>query len=98
MQLIRNEELDCVGPEIVDDMSLVEYLCTVEFTEAEFLDVIGKKPLRVLFLAIQSHLYYPLSKSGLKQVCNVNIVFVDMSLKCDLTRVRRIHNFEANLS
>jgi hypothetical protein len=44
MQLIRNEELDCVGPETVYDMSLSVCICTVEFTEVEFLGVIGKKP------------------------------------------------------
>ncbi len=50
--------------------------------EAEFLDVIGTKVLRVFFLAIHSRLYsgfyslLPLSKSGLKlRVCNVNIVY-----------------------
>jgi hypothetical protein len=48
--------------------------------EAEFLDVIGSKVLRVFPLAIHSHLYFrillppPLSKSGLKLDCNVNIV------------------------
>jgi hypothetical protein len=49
--------------------------------EAEFLNIIGTKVLRVLLLAIHSHLYqrifspsFPLSKSGLKLVCNVNIV------------------------
>jgi hypothetical protein len=47
-------------------------------TEAEFLDVIGTKFLRICLLAIHSHLYCrillplppPLSKSGLKLVCN----------------------------
>ncbi len=54
--------------------------------EAEFLDVIGKKVLRVVLLDINSHLYrltgltpppppHPLSKSGLNLVCYVNIVF-----------------------
>ena len=49
--------------------------------EAEFLDIIGTKVLRVFLLAINSHLYNwftplpPLSKSGLKLVCNVNIVY-----------------------
>jgi hypothetical protein len=49
--------------------------------EAVFLDVIGTKVLRVFLLAIHSHLLYkrmllplPLSKIGLKLVCNVNIV------------------------
>jgi len=50
-------------------------------TEPKFLDVIGTKVLRVFLLAIHSHLYLrilpfpPLSKSGLKLVCNVNIVY-----------------------
>jgi hypothetical protein len=49
-------------------------------TEAEFLDVIGTKVLRVFLLAIHSHLYqriYSLSLiiNGLKLVCNVNIVY-----------------------
>ncbi len=39
------------------------------------MDVIGTKVLRV---AIHSHLY--LSKSGLKPVCNVNIVYGTLSL------------------
>ncbi len=50
--------------------------------EAEFLDVIGTKVLRVFLLAIHSHLYKrillpppPPSKSGLKLDCNVNIVY-----------------------
>jgi hypothetical protein len=50
-------------------------------TEAEFLDVIWTKVLRVFLLAVHSHFYYgfhpqlaPLSKSGLKMVCHVNIV------------------------
>ncbi len=50
--------------------------------EAEFLDVIGTKVLNVFFLANHSHLYKrillplsPLSKSGLKLVCNINIVY-----------------------
>jgi hypothetical protein len=48
--------------------------------ETEFLDVIGTKVVRAFLLAIHSHLYLrillspPLSKSGLKTVCNVNIV------------------------
>ncbi len=48
-------------------------------SEAEFLDIIGTKVFRVFLLAIYSHLCYrfyspfPLSKSGLKLVCNVNI-------------------------
>jgi hypothetical protein len=50
-------------------------------TEAEFLDVIVTEVLRVFLLAIHSHLYQrilipaPLSKTGLKLVCNVNIVY-----------------------
>jgi hypothetical protein len=47
--------------------------------EAEFLDVIGTKVLGVFFLDIHSHLHLrillpPMSKSGLKLVCNINIV------------------------
>jgi hypothetical protein len=50
-------------------------------TEAEFLDVIGIKVMIVYPLAIQSHStnrFYSastLSKSGLKRVCSVNIVY-----------------------
>ncbi len=40
----------------------------------EFLNVIGTKVLRILLLAIHSHLYYGF-KSGLKLICNVNIVY-----------------------
>ncbi len=52
----------------------------VSCTEAEFLNVIVTKVLRVFFLSIHSHLYYrillpPLNKSDLKLVCNVNIVY-----------------------
>jgi hypothetical protein len=44
--------------------------------EAEFLDVIGTKAIRVFLLVIHSHrILTPfLRKSGLKLVCNVNIV------------------------
>ncbi len=52
------------------------------YSEAEFLDVIGTKVLRAFLLAFNSHLYLtdstpspPLRKSGLKLVCNVNIVY-----------------------
>ncbi len=52
-------------------------------TEAEFLDVIGTKVLRLFLVAVHCHLTNrlysppppPLSKSGLKLVCNVNIVY-----------------------
>ncbi len=49
------------------------------YAEAEFLDVIGTKVLRVFLLDIHSHLcqrilFPALSKSGLKLVCNVNSV------------------------
>ncbi len=45
--------------------------------EADFLDVIGTKVFRVFLLAIHSHPSPPPlpSKSGLKLVCNVNIVY-----------------------
>ncbi len=53
--------------------------------EAEFLNVIGTKVSRVLLVAIHSHLYQrifspsiPLSKNGLKLVCNVNIVHINL--------------------
>jgi hypothetical protein len=53
--------------------------------EAEFLDVIGTKVLRAFLLSIHSHLHYefypPPSKSGLKLVCNVNIVFGNLKSK-----------------
>jgi hypothetical protein len=48
------------------------------------LDIIGTKVLRVFLLAIHSHLYCgfysppPLRKSGLKLVCNVNIVYENL--------------------
>ncbi len=50
------------------------------FPEAVFLDVIGTKVLRVILLAIHSHLYWrippsPLSKSGFKLVGIENIVY-----------------------
>ncbi len=49
---------------------------THPYTEAKFLDVIGTKVLRVFLLAINSHLSpLLLSKSNLKLVCNVNIVY-----------------------
>jgi hypothetical protein len=55
-------------------------LSSLHRTEAEFSDVIGTK---VFLLAIHSHLYsqvlppppHPPSRSGLKLVCNVNIVY-----------------------
>jgi hypothetical protein len=48
--------------------------------ETEFLDVTGTKVLRVFLLAFYSHFYYrilltPLSKSGLKLICNVDILY-----------------------
>jgi hypothetical protein len=49
--------------------------------EVELLDIIGTTVLGLFLLAIHSHLYKqfyphpPLSKSGLKLVCNVNIVY-----------------------
>jgi hypothetical protein len=61
-----------------------------EDTEADFLDVIWSKVLRVFLLAIHSHLslltdFTPLplslSESGLKLVCNVNIVYGHLSLR-----------------
>jgi hypothetical protein len=42
--------------------------------EAEFLDVIGTKVLRVFLLANHNHPFIP-SKSGLKMVLNENIVY-----------------------
>ncbi len=58
-----------------DTRPITTYTCK----EAEFLDVIGTKVLGVSLLAIHSHLCSrilpsPQSKSGLKLVCNVNIV------------------------
>ncbi len=58
------------------------------YPEAEFLDVVGPKVLRVFLLAIHSQLYKqiltpppppPLEKSGLKAVCNVNIVYRNLN-------------------
>jgi hypothetical protein len=56
--------------------------------EAEFLDIIGTKVLWVFFLAINSQLYTngfyppppPPCKSGLKLVCNVNIVYGNLNI------------------
>ncbi len=60
--------------------SLQVGICSVN-PEAEFLDVIGTKVLRVFLLAIHSQLYQRvllppphLEKSGLKLACNVHIV------------------------
>jgi hypothetical protein len=60
----------------------ISIMSVAENWEAQFLDVIGIKVLRVFLFAIQSHLYkwispppLPLNKSGLKLVCNVNIVY-----------------------
>ncbi len=57
------------------------FISREDYPEAEFLDVIGTKVLRVFLLAIHIHLYYgfyppshALSKNCLKLVCNVNIV------------------------
>ncbi len=51
------------------------HLLSLTNPEADFLDVIGTKVLRVL-LAIHSHLYFtPWSKIDLQLVCNVNIVY-----------------------
>jgi hypothetical protein len=55
-------------------------VCTFESThvhaEAEFLDVTGTTVLRVFLHAIHSYSPLPpLSKSGLKLVCNVNVVY-----------------------
>ncbi len=59
--------------------------CEVLILEAEFLDEIGTKVLRVFLLAFYSYLYKvfftllpPLRKSGLKLVCNVNIVYENL--------------------
>ncbi len=46
--------------------------------EAEFWDIIGTKVFKVFLFAMHSHLYIPpppLSKSGLKLACNVNMLF-----------------------
>ncbi len=50
------------------------YFC---WSEAKFLDVIGTKVLRVFLLITSTNGFYSplLSKSGLKVVCNVNIVY-----------------------
>jgi hypothetical protein len=50
--------------------------------ESKFLDVIGKKSFRCFLLAIHSHLYLRIllpPKSGLKLVCNVNIVYGNLT-------------------
>jgi hypothetical protein len=58
-------------------------------SEAEFLDVVGTKFIRFFLLAIHRHLpllkYFiplspppPRSQSGLKLVCNVNIVYENL--------------------
>ncbi len=58
------------------------YTCTGHRPEAEFLDVIGTKLLRVFLLAIHSHLYLlrilspsPTRASVLKMVYNVNVIY-----------------------
>ncbi len=57
-----------------------QYKYSAFCSEAEFLDVIGTKVLRVFLLAIPSQLYYEftplsnLSKSGFNLVCNVKTV------------------------
>ncbi len=59
---------------------MTEQMLHTLYKEAEFLDAIGEKVLRVFLLAIHIHLYYgfcptpPWSKSDLKLVCNVNII------------------------
>ena len=56
-----------------DTRPIPTYTCA----EAEFLNVIGTKVWRVFLLAIHSHLcsrILPSPQSGLKLVCNVNIV------------------------
>jgi hypothetical protein len=68
---------------------MVEFAkCRCMCQEAEFLDVIGAKVLRVFLLAIHSHLLLidltppplpPLSKSGLKLFCNVNNVYGNLT-------------------
>jgi hypothetical protein len=79
-------------------------------TKVEFLDVIGTKVSRVFLLSIhtRSHLYKrillhppppPLSKSGLKLVCNVNIVLRkpqvwELSILCPETSTKLyVHEF-----
>ncbi len=64
---------------------ILDLRCVCVYFEAEFLDVIGPKVLRVFLRAIHSHLYTnkfysplppsPLSKSWLELVCHVNIVY-----------------------
>jgi hypothetical protein len=78
----RDGDSECEKPrrqQRQDNLSDVE-TSSRETTEAEFLDVIKKKVLRVFLLAftVTSTIGFysppPLSKSGLKLVCNVNIV------------------------
>jgi hypothetical protein len=52
----------------------------MKYPEAEFLDIIGTKVLRVFLLAIHCHLYSRILPSPLEQKwfetgCNVNIVY-----------------------
>ena len=54
-----------------------KHTVTRQVSEAEFLDVIGTKVLRVFLLAINSHLYQRiLSQSSMKLASNVNIYIV----------------------
>jgi hypothetical protein len=68
-------------------------------SEDEFLDVIGTKVFRVFFLAIQSHLTYgfysphPLSKRGLKLVCNVNILYRNLKITPETSSKVFVHEF-----
>ncbi len=63
----------------------IYWVYCLEGSEAEFLDVIGTKVVRVFLIAIHSHLYIltnfnppppppPLRKRGLKLLCYVNIL------------------------
>ncbi len=55
---------------------MYEYECIVMHPEAEFLDVIGTKVLRVFPPCFsQSRFLFLRGKGGLKLVCNVNIVY-----------------------
>ncbi len=70
------------------------------WTRGQFLGHNWDKSLKNFLLAIHSHLYYgftppppPPSKSGLKLVCNVNIVYGNLSLRTLQIVPRNLNEF-----
>ncbi len=78
---VETNMLKCWTVRLQSNTCWHEKLPGLVYPEAEFLEVIGTKVLRVFLLAIHRHLYQrsysptALRKSGLKLVCNVNIVY-----------------------